>query len=67
MISDSLIESSAPVWMNDNDMHLVMISNSLIESSAILWMIDNEISLVMILDSLIEWSDPVSFTHAQDW
>ena len=43
------------------------ISDSLIESSAILWMIDNEISLVMILDSLIESSDPVSFTHAQDW
>ena len=43
MISDSLIELSAPVWMIDIDIHLVMISYSLIESSAPVWMILNDI------------------------
>ena len=34
MVSDSLLESYAPVCMIDNDIHLVMILDFLIESSA---------------------------------
>ena len=56
MISDLLIESSAPVWMINNHIHQVTISYLLIESSAPVWMIDNDTHLVMILDALIESS-----------
>ena len=56
MISDILIESSAPVWMINNHIHPVTISYLLIESSAPVWIIDNDIHLVMILDAFIESS-----------
>ena len=60
MISDSLIEPSAPVWMVNNDVYLMMISDSinLIESSAPVWMINNEIHISYIIH--ISMSDLLS-------
>ena len=59
MILDFLIGSSAPVWMIDNDTHLVIISVLLIESSTPVWIIDNDIHLMMISVSWLESSAPV--------